>query len=192
MWVSFFHTDSSLIFWTLAGCPEIQLTSDPVAHPSAPPVHTVGNSGASPVLLTGRLSSGFPQPPQEAQSFVRAAHRAQEAVDLLHHRFITEVLKMKTSIGQGLEGVWTPAPVPVGFGGHHPPCLWMRQPAQTLSRLATAGIFTWASLRGHGWLSNCPEVGGWGWKFPPSHSLVPLATSLKQWLSRGFPGILLT
>ena len=67
-----------------------------------------------------------------------------------------------------------------------PPFLFVDAP-----RPAAVGIFTQASLRGHGWLNNCPEVGGWGWKFPANHSLVPLATSLKQWLSRGFPGTLL-
>lgn len=102
MWVFFFHTDRSLIFWTLAGCPEIQLTSDPVAPTSAP--HSWKLWGVTCASDWSAIK-WFPQPLQEAQSFVRAAHRAQEAIDLLPHRFITEVLKMETSIGQGLEGL---------------------------------------------------------------------------------------
>ena len=147
MWVFSLHTDSSLVFWALAGCPEVQLTSDPVASPAAPPAHTVGTR-ESPVPLTGQLPAGS-RSPSGTSVLVRAAHRAQETASyytpgsLQKHK---DAGVRWARCGRALNtsscahGVW-----------RAPPSLFVAASAgPDTVQTSTVGIFTQASLRGHG------------------------------------------
>lgn len=160
----------------------------PCGLPRSPTCAHGGNSGVT-CASDRSAASWFPQPLRNlspCQSSSQSSGNSFLITPPARYRSIEDADVHWARCGRALNtsscahGVW-----------RAPPSLFVAASAgPDTVQTSTLGIFTQASLRGHGWLNNCPEVGGWGWKFPPNHNLVPLATSLKLWLSRGFPGIL--